>query len=514
MKKFFLNLKFFFLICLCLLLSGCNGLSPIMPNVPSNSSECIIYNLPAYPVSVKVLEGNSSSFLIELKDVGSGYDIYDGIWKGWCADNNTSITLDKWCHGHVYCSYDPPCNLENIAWPKINWIINNKGLYNADYIQDCIWHFTNGISPNEWAEWAGFLAMNFCPNENQKYAAIIDIPGKQPTFIEVPIAQATQNSNNEVEVYGTVNKTLEVYKDLNSLNTPIGEKYWGSIGTIIDGPKEEDKSKWYKIKWDNDENVLDNDYYKPETGWSESKYIWEYDTNKRARGIDISHHNSIESDGYEKIHNSGREFAFVKGSEGQNTPLDTEKYLEGLKNAGIVVGVYHLGRPDLYPNGAYTEAEHFYKEAKNYIDKGYLRPALDLEQEGFDAFIGDGKHSVNELIMWINNWTKRVQDLSILTENEKPILYITKTIAGHLASSGDKSIKDYPLWIVDWSNDSETQGYSNADTWIWSFRQYAGDLYPEWAGRSRCPGFAVNAGVDLDIFNGSLEELKAEFLIN
>jgi hypothetical protein len=150
--------------------------------------------LSAYPISVKLLESNSSYFKIQLKDVGSGYDIYDGIWTGWCADKGGSIQKNEWYQGHIYCSYDPPYNLLNIAWPKINWIINNKGLYSADYIQDCIWHFTNGISPNEWAEWAEFLAINFCPNVNQKYVAIIDIPGKQTTFIEVPVAQATQSN--------------------------------------------------------------------------------------------------------------------------------------------------------------------------------------------------------------------------------------------------------------------------------------------------------------------------------
>lgn len=222
------------MIFLCIFLSGCNGFSPIMPNVPSNSSECNICNLPNYPVSVKVLEGNSSYFLIELKDVGSGYDIYDGIWKGWCADNNTTVTLGEWYQGNIYCSYDPPCNLANIAWPKINWIINNKGLYGADYIQDSIWHFTNGISPNEWAEWAGFLAMNFCPNENQKYAAIIDIPGKQPTFIEVPVKQ--NNSVDNKSEYRLLSVGIASYSTGdNNLVAPVYDAH--SIKNLYDNHK-------------------------------------------------------------------------------------------------------------------------------------------------------------------------------------------------------------------------------------------------------------------------------------
>jgi len=333
-----------------------------------------------------------------------------------------------------------------------------------------------------------------------------------------PLAQPSQGGDfqkgNRVEVYGTGKYTqLEVRKDHNSNAELIGKKYWGSVGTIIGGP-EEDGKIWYEVEWDNDENVFgssdpDNNY-KPVSGWSEADYLWEYDTNKRARGIDVSHHNSIdiESDGYEKIHNSGREFAFVKASEGKNTPLDptAREFLEGLEKEGLVVGVYHLGRPAHYPNGAYVEAEHFYEEAKSYIDQGYLRPALDLEQGEVNDFLDN--YSVNELIMWINKWTEKVQELSGLTE--KPILYITTTIAGELDGSGDNSIKEYPLWIVDWTNNEKPPTYNNLDNW--SFRQYAGGSQSE-AGRARCPGFAVNAGVDLNIYNSDIRDLESKFLI-
>jgi len=317
-----------------------------------------------------------------------------------------------------------------------------------------------------------------------------------------------QEYENKVEVYGRTK--LDVREPYGTDANVIGEKFWGSIGTVIDGPKEADGHTWLKVKWENDENVPGetDSYYKPVSGWSEADYLWDYDTDKSARGIDVSHWNSIESDGYDKIYNSGREFAFVKASEGLYTDLSpkTEDYLEGLKNAGLVVGVYHLGRPAHYPNGAYAEAEHFYKEAKNYIDKGYLRPALDLEQGEVNDFLDN--YSVDQLIMWINYWAEKIQELSGLSE--KPIIYISKTTADKLSESGDTSIKEYPLWIVDWSNSEDPPKYGWSK---WSFRQYAGNEDAYLAGRGRCPGFAVDAGVDLNIYNGDIEDLKSNFLI-
>jgi hypothetical protein len=145
-----------------------------------------VCNLPTYPINVKIKTAYyESHFNIELKNVGSGYDIYDGIWAGWCADKETYIETYEWYQGYVYCSYNPP-NLYNIDWPKINWIINNKGTYSADYIQDAIWHFTNGYTPNGLAM-AAEAYPNFCPQAGQKYIAIIDVPGKQHTFIEIPV---------------------------------------------------------------------------------------------------------------------------------------------------------------------------------------------------------------------------------------------------------------------------------------------------------------------------------------
>jgi hypothetical protein len=48
------------------------------------------------------------------------------------------------------------------------------------------WHFTNSHTPNGLAM-AAEAYPNFCPQAGQKYVAIIDVPGKKLTFIEIPV---------------------------------------------------------------------------------------------------------------------------------------------------------------------------------------------------------------------------------------------------------------------------------------------------------------------------------------
>ena len=318
-----------------------------------------------------------------------------------------------------------------------------------------------------------------------------------------------QEYKGKVEVYG--NSTLNVRENYGTDANIIGKKFWGSIGTLIDGPKEADGYTWLKVKWDNDENVPGEtgSYYKPESGWSVEDYLWSYDTDRRVRGVDISQWNKI--DNWHDIFESGRRFALIKATEGQKTYNDLlNDYVENALNAGngdgLFVGVYHLGRPDMYPDGAIKEAEWFFDNAEDYLKAGYLKPALDLEAEYVNKFITNGSYS--SLASWVNTWMEEVKLKANLTSY--PILYCSQDYASRLYSADPTHMKEYPLWIADYSNNEspDTCGWSN-----WAFRQYAGHKNAYWAGRGRCPGFAVDAGVDLDIFNGSIEELEFNFLI-
>ena len=327
----------------------------------------------------------------------------------------------------------------------------------------------------------------------------------------------TQEYENKVEVYGTGKYIqLEVRKDHNSNAELIGKKYWGSIGTKKGEYVEKGKT-WYEVEWDNDENVSssadpDNNY-KPESGWSDADFLWDYDPDERVRGVDISHSNTINN--WQEIYASGRRFAFIKTNEGGIKPngdcFEDTAFVEnadGARNVGVYISFYHLARPDLNPNkeGAVQEADCFCETTNNYYDSNpynrYLLPALDIEE-----FYGMNPSVVAE---WIHDWMKEVKLKASL--NQYPLLYCNLDTAYHLYEV-DNDVKEYPLWVVDLSNNKTP--YYNKMNWKppkWAFRQYAGGSQED-AGRARCPGFEENEGTDLDIFNGDIEDLKSEFLI-
>jgi len=179
----------------------------------------------------------------------------------------------------------------------------------------------------------------------------------------------------------------------------------------------------------------------------------------------------------------------------------------------LLVSVYHLGRPDLNPVlnpdedsfdiSAPGEVDCFFNKSSNYLiaNDRYLKPALDIE--------GNYGKDWKEIVDWIHVWMEWVKEKANLSEN--PILYCSKDTAKNLYNA-DSTITKYPLWIVDYSN-NEFPDTSGCPDWDWAFRQYAGHKNAYLAGRGRCPGFAVDAGVDLNIYNSDIEDLKSKFLI-
>jgi|GEM_PF-5103621 len=306
----------------------------------------------------------------------------------------------------------------------------------------------------------------------------------------------------KVEVYGTQpSSTLKVRETWGtSTNIAIyGEKYWGSTGTVIDGPQYANGYVWWKVQWDNTENVS-NSYYKPQPGWSAQDYLWSYDTDTRVRGVDVSHSNTITN--WQAIKNSGRDFVFIKTTEGtnyQDPGLATNILDASSTNPKLLVGLYHFGRPDLNPTSAGSEADWFYEKAKNYLVAGqYLVPALDLERTTGDF---------QSLALWVHAWMIEFQKKANLTSY--PLLYCSKSYAQGLYSQ-DSTMTKYPLWVVDFANSYSptTSGWSSS----WAFRQYAGDIGVVGTA-GRCPGFKEDTGVDLDIYNGNINSLKSKLLI-
>ncbi len=93
-------------------------------------------------------------------------------------------------------------------------------------------------------------------------------------------------------------------------------------------------------------------------------------------GMDVSHYQGTIN--WPQVYAAGKIFAFAQATQGftYNDATFSTNMVNGT-NAGVLMGAYHLARPD--NNTAANEANHFLSIAGAYIGPGYLPPALDLE---------------------------------------------------------------------------------------------------------------------------------------
>ncbi len=191
-------------------------------------------------------------------------------------------------------------------------------------------------------------------------------------------------------------------------------------------------------------------------------------TNVTGLGLDVSHwQGDID---WEKVHNAGYSFVFVKSSQG--TGYVDPKFATNVKNAyaaGMQVGAYHFATPS---DSAIAEADHFVDTIRPYMSYLSLPPALDLEQTGGLSW--------SALSRWANEFMQEVQSKLGVT----PVIYINVNYARHL----DSSVTQWPLWIADWTYDPNAT--PRTGKWSsWTFWQYS--------DKGSVPGIS-GSSVDLD----------------
>ena len=202
-------------------------------------------------------------------------------------------------------------------------------------------------------------------------------------------------------------------------------------------------------------------------------------------GIDVSHwQNSID---WEQVANDGKIFAWCKATESTNF-IDPE-FLNNASNgtaAGVVIGAYHFAHPD--ENSAIDEANYFLSIASDYINVGFLPPALDLEnRSGVDL---QSIMTSEELTAWVMEWLQTVENQTGI----KPIIYTNSSFANFLGSQ----VSQYGLWIAD-PDDDPSDPPNNLGVWNnWLFKQYS------WTGVVS----GISQEVDLNVFNGNLNEFN------
>jgi lysozyme len=204
-------------------------------------------------------------------------------------------------------------------------------------------------------------------------------------------------------------------------------------------------------------------------------------------GIDVSYWDSGID--WPKVRATGQRFMFAKATEGDfyADPTFAANW-SGAKSAGLLRGAYHFFRSNIDPK---KQAGKFIDYVKSTKDNGELPPVLDLESH-------DGR--TKELII---SRAKAWLDLVEAAFGRKPIIYSGQYfLQDHFSVAGGGPpawARDYPLWLAQYPN-SYSEGSSPLlpRGWFnWKFWQYS--------EKGRING--INANVDLNVFNGTLEEL-------
>ncbi len=232
-------------------------------------------------------------------------------------------------------------------------------------------------------------------------------------------------------------------------------------------------------------------------------------TAERPIGIDVSYwQGNISQTNWNTVaSSSGRTFVFVRASHLDSTGGEPDPYFANnmtrAKNAGLYAGAYHYATPDSYT--AVYEANYFLDQAhaRNYIVPGYMRPVLDVEgvSAAFDK---------PTLSQWANDWIDRVK-------SETGVEAMIYSNSSYSSSRFDSSVASRSFWVANWLNPL-------TESWVrtegidppagigvfsaWAFWQYSNN--GNTSGFPSVPG--IGTRVDLDVFNGTLDELR-QFVI-
>jgi len=204
-------------------------------------------------------------------------------------------------------------------------------------------------------------------------------------------------------------------------------------------------------------------------------------------GIDVSYWDAGID--WPKVRATGQRYVFVKATEGDfyADPTFDDNWL-GAKKAGLLRGAYHFFRCNVDPK---KQAAKFIDYVKTMNDNGELPPVLDLESN-------DGQ-SKDKVISRARTWL----DLVETAFGKKPIIYSGQYfLQDYFSEAGGGPpawTREYPLWLAQYPNNyvEGMQPYLPRGWFKWTFWQYS--------EKGKVNG--INANVDLNVFNGSLEEL-------
>ena len=206
----------------------------------------------------------------------------------------------------------------------------------------------------------------------------------------------------------------------------------------------------------------------------------------RVPGIDVSYWNAGID--WPKVRAVGQRYVFAKATEGDFYADPTfDDNWRGAKSAGLLRGAYHFFRCNV---DAKKQANKFIDYVKSMNDNGELPPVLDLETN-------DGQ-TKEKIIPRVKTWLDLVEDAF----NRKPLIYSRAYfLQDYLSEPGGGPplwAKDYPLWLAQYPNVyvEGSEPPLPRGWYKWNFWQYSQ------TGRVN----GINARVDMNVFNGTLED--------
>jgi GH25 family lysozyme M1 (1,4-beta-N-acetylmuramidase) len=240
------------------------------------------------------------------------------------------------------------------------------------------------------------------------------------------------------------------------------------------------------------------------------------------RGFDVYHGDGAVN--WTTAKNSGISFAFVKATDGVNSP--DARFAANMTNsaaAGVPVGPYHLCRVNGLPGAPFqtfdgqpfavnsdpwldatSEARDFISRIKPYYTTGnYLPPVADIEMSIIESLNYTGANTANRKL-FVSYWLQIFSDMVNNALGVRPIVYTSKSGANTYYSPAIAN--NHKLWVAWWKGDTSSPPLqSDTPTWpLWTFWQYT--------NLESVPGVPGSEGdnndlEDGDVFNGSERQL-------
>jgi len=199
-------------------------------------------------------------------------------------------------------------------------------------------------------------------------------------------------------------------------------------------------------------------------------------------GIDVSHYQQAVN--WPAVAASGIHFCFIKATEGgSNVDPRFASNWQAAGQAGLMRSAYHFFHPAVPVT---MQAELFLRTVPQ-LEPGDLPPVLDLEAPQEWAAIP----ALNRAALAVS-WLEAVENGLYL----RPIVYLSPAFMTEILQNSD-ALASYALWLAQYTS---APAPDIPKPWTkWTFWQHT--------QQGTSPG--ISAPVDLNRFNGALDDLKA-----